>query len=136
MKYFYEKTKIVQLKLVVMIFVISSLAACVARPTQQQIESADYGTYPQDYEDIIKTYMGNVLFDPYSAIYSNWSGPSKGYSGDRFTQVAYGYRVCVDINAKNRMGGYVGVQKHYFLIHNRQIIQRYDEILAKELCNL
>jgi len=112
-----------------------SLISCVTMPTQQEISNADYGAYPNNYQETIKNYMENLLFDPYSAVYSNWSGPAQGYSGGRFIQIAFGYRVCVDINAKNRMGGYVGKKLHYFLIHDGRIVQQFDEFGARQLCN-
>jgi len=120
---------------IILCFTVCSLVACVTRPTQQEISNADYGDYPNNYQEIIRSYMENVLFDPYSAVYSNWSGPSQGYSGGRFVQIAFGYRVCVDINAKNRMGGYVGKKRYYFLIHNGRIVQQFDELNAQQLCN-
>ncbi len=116
-------------------FSVCSISACVTVPTQQEILNADYGKYPNDYQETVKSYMGNLLFDPYSAVYSNWRGPAQGYSGGRFVQTAFGYRVCVDINAKNRMGGFVGNKRHYFVIHNDRIVQQLDEFGAQQLCN-
>ena len=120
---------------IVMCLAACSLVSCVTMPTQQEISNADYGAYPNDYQEIIKNNMEKLLFDPYSVVYSNWRGPAQGYSGGRFIQTAFGYRVCVDINAKNRMGGYVGNKLHYFLIHDGRIVQQFDEHSAQQLCN-
>lgn len=120
----------------IMLFLILCLfpMGCATAPTYQEIQNADYGSYPNNYQEIIKSYMENLLFDPYSAVYSNWCGPSQGYSGNNFIKIAYGYRICVEINAKNRMGGYVGKKKHYFLIHNGSIVQQFDEFGASQFC--
>lgn len=112
-----------------------SLISCATRPTQQEIKNANYGPYPYDYQEIIKNNMENLLFDPYTAVYSDWRGPTSGYSGGNFIQTAFGWRVCVNINAKNKMGGYVGKKLHYFLINNDRIVQRFDEYGARQLCN-
>lgn len=117
-------------------FVACSLSSCVTMPTQQEISNADYGTYPNNYQEIIKHYMDDLLFDPFSAVYSNWQGPAQGYSSG-FTQTIFGYRVCVGINAKNRVGGYVGRKLHYFIINNGRIVLEFDESgsFIQQLCN-
>lgn len=122
---------------IAMCFVVCSLFSCatIPKPTEQEAANADYGAYPDNYQEIIKNYLADLLFDPYSAVYSNWRGPLRGWSGGGFFQVAYGYRVCVDINAKNRMGGYVGKKLHYFVINNGRIIQYFDETFAPQFCN-
>lgn len=114
---------------------IYMLSACATMPTQEQIANADYGPFPGNYQEIIKSYMERLLFDPYSAVYSNWRGPAQGFSGGNFVQTAYGYRVCVDINAKNRMGGYVGTKRRYFLINSDRVVQDLGELGAQQLCN-
>lgn len=86
-------------------------------PTSQEVASANYGDYPDNYEEIVKNFISNQLIDPYSAVYSGWKGPTKGwmvYIGG----VIYGYSVCVDVNAKNRMGGYTGRSQWYILVRN------------------
>ncbi len=112
-----------------------AVGACAKPPTALEIATADYGPYPSDYQDIIKRYMGNLLFDPYSAVYENWRGPSQGYTGGNFVQTAFGYRVCVDINAKNRLGGYVGRKPHFFMIRYGAVVQELGEFSTRQLCN-
>ncbi len=111
------------------------LSACAQPPSAEIIARADYGAYPSNFQEIIKTYMGNILFDPYSAVYENWRGPSRGYSGGNFIETKFGYRVCVDINAKNRLGGYVGRKHYYFLIKNRVVVRDLGAFAAQQLCD-
>jgi len=111
------------------------LSACAAPPSAVEIANADYGVYPSDYQKIVKNYMGAFLFDPYTAVYENWRGPARGYSGGNFIKTEFGYRVCVDINAKNRLGAYVGRKLNYFLIRNGAVVQALDELYASKLCN-
>jgi hypothetical protein len=69
--------------------------------------------------------LGRELFDPYSAVYSDWRGPRAGYAGDRLTGFAYGYEVCVEVNAKNRLGAYVGSRPYLFVIRNGAVVKSY-----------
>ncbi len=101
------------------------LSACATPISPQEIETADYGTPPTgNYEDIIKKEIGAQLFDPYSAVYEI-KPPSKGYTRESpvfGTQKAFGYKVCGTVNAKNRMGGYVGSVPFFALFRNGHLI--------------
>lgn len=103
--------------------VLVSLASCAAIPTQEQIATADYGSYPDDYKAIIKSYLAASLFDPYSAVYSDWTEPVQGYAGDRLTGFAHGYSICVTVNAKNRFGAYVGARLYHFVLRNGAVVK-------------
>ena len=95
--------------------------ASVAEIPPEQKASADYGDYPDNYEQLIKDYFEVRLFDPYTANYK-FSKPIKGYT--RKAPVVgggiheFGYVVIVWINAKNRMGGYVGIKRYPMFIKN------------------
>lgn len=116
--------------LVVFAAVLLVVQGCQLTPAQQAaINQADYGEYPTNYEDIVKQYFGRLLFDPYSAHY-NISEPYQGYSSrapiagggpDKF-----GYFVNVGVNAKNRLGGYVGEVQYRLLIRNGQVVQKWQ----------
>ena len=88
------------------------LSCAVAPPTKEQIDNANFGSYPSDYKTKVMDCMGKNLFDPYSAIY-RISEPYKGYAYMRGTY-EFGYLVYAGVNAKNRMGGYVGEKAHTF----------------------
>jgi hypothetical protein len=92
-----------------------------ATVTPEQIASADYGTVPPPtYQDGIKKHMESVLLDPYSAHYRFIGEPKKGYAylSGTVNPPTFGYLVYVGVNAKNRMGGYVGEQPYRFFIKN------------------
>ena len=98
------------------------MIGCATTPTRQEFETADYGSYPEKYEEIIKANYYPRLIDPYSAMYDFYK-PVKAWN--RLANV-FGWVVCGTINAKNRMGGYTGATPFYFLFKNNQIVTYYD----------
>jgi hypothetical protein len=92
-------------------------------PTKEQALSADYGPYPDNYEQIVKDYFSKFLFDPYSAVYT-FGTIERGY--DRSNKLEFGWIVCGTINAKNRMGGYVGAKDYSVMIRYNQVILQRD----------
>lgn len=120
------------------------LIGCAAahKPTPEKIAVADYGSYPENYRQIVEDYMKKILIDPYSAVYDDWHGPSKGYFYD-MSGTYFGYRVCVEINTKNRMGGYVGSKPFFFMIKDGLVVKmeggyRYGSVgdeMVRSLCN-
>jgi hypothetical protein len=121
--------KMIGIGLVVIAVLIS---ACHVRPTPDQISGANYGPYPDDYETIIKNHYSRSLFDPYSAVYT-FSSPKKAWRS-QFGTVKYGWVVCGTLNAKNRMGGYVGAKPFYIMIHYNNVIDRSEDIMADAAC--
>lgn len=104
------------------------ISGCLAAPTREQIESADYGD-PIDREKAIaaiKFHMSGQLKDPYSAVY-RCGNISKGWMqgntviGGRFTA---GYVINCTINARNSYGAYVGTKEFQFLFHNGGLMRQ------------
>ena len=98
------------------------LVACADLPQPTPIEismsnvrSADYGTYPEHYEQQIHQYLNDTLLDPDSAKI-RIAPPRKVFkiyeTDDRPSQPKYYpcYLVCAEVNAKNTYGGYTGWQ--------------------------
>lgn len=131
--------KVIQLKKTLIIFALSLFTiGCAMRPTEKEIATADYGSYPNDYEQIIRIHTENFLKDPESARYKFLNTPKPGWNsigGKRF-----GYVICANINAKNSFGGYVGNRMSYFMIRNGRIIytsngdDNFGEALAQGMC--
>lgn len=118
-------------------------------PSQYQIDHADYGQMPNNFQEIIRQYYKNKLFDPYSAVYE-FATPIKGWqvlvderSVDDQIRIAnevmyqksknsaydpgaplpaaradilFGWVCKGTINAKNRMGAYVGSEPFEFIL--------------------
>lgn len=95
----------------------------VWRPSAADIETADYGAYPHDYESIIEGWYLRNLKDPGSARFGGITRPLKEHKiVNQFKkQAVYGYSVCAQVNARNSFGGYTGFTTRWFLIRNGQI---------------
>ena len=124
-----------QIFLVLLGLCILTVGGCAApRPTLQQAAAADYGVYPENYQEIIKAHLNETLFDPYSIRDLRMSKPEKGYAwGPVGRPPIYGYKCFVSFNCKNRMGGYIGKTMYYTLIRNGKIIVMED---VREIDNL
>ena len=79
------------------------------------------GPYPDNYKEIIKAHIERTFFDPYSLRNVSISTPHEGVRG-----FLSGYRVCLECNAKNRMGGYIGLKRQQYLINNGQVVSAAD----------
>lgn len=110
------------MKKLTIVAMILLLSACAGLPTPQEAAKADYGAYPNNYEEIVRAYHRTYLRDPNTAQYSGFSAPTQLWIGDRFSGAKYGYGVCVTYNARNSYGGYVGVRTDAALIRNGVVI--------------
>jgi len=110
-------------KLIPPVLATTVLASCtfIHGNSANHLDKVDYGQYPSSYARIITDYMTDYLLDPQSAVYTNWKGPAKGFLTNG-TGVFYGYRVCVDINTKNKYGTYTGTKQHLFMIVNNRVV--------------
>jgi hypothetical protein len=106
-------------------------------PSEAAMARADFGPYPNNYEQIVKANLEPRLIDPGSIQYRRITSPRKfGWvRGEAF----YGWAVCVEYNAKNRTGGYSGFSYELFLIRNNGVIMHgeqgdIDQVLLERGC--
>ena len=99
------------------------VAGCDTTVTKAEMDTADYGPPPVNYQDEIKGYLGLRLTDPKAAIVEFRAGPQKLYN--RCTPVRgeqYGWGVCVWVNDKNKAGAYDGFYPMTFVLRNEKIV--------------
>jgi len=109
-------------KIVVFILTAILLSACAQRgPTNEEIAAADYGSVPKDPQKAVMEHMVLALVDPQSAQYTKWSNLVKGMARN-YAGAHYGYKGCVYVNSKNRMGGYTGFKEYVYIIKNDKVI--------------
>lgn len=94
-----------------------SLALAGCANTVKPINQVKYWPKPTKEESTAKIngYLKNSLIDPYSAVVEcndptdeAWVWTGVGYDTD------YGYLVICQVNAKNRLGAYVGAKRYVF----------------------
>ena len=117
-------------KVILFLFLGLFITGCATLPTSKEMATADYGQYPDNYNEIVQNWINDTFFDPYSVRDLTISTPQKYYiseaplmGGRRY----FGYYVSVTCNAKNRMGGYVGKQTSNLFIRNGIIIKQWKE---------
>ena len=96
--------------LLALVLMAAVLAGCASVPSPEQMAAADYGPEPtaEQFQAGVKAELAKSLFDPYSAQFSSWSPIQKGYLNHGFGRFTIGWYGTFYVNAKNRMGGYVG----------------------------
>ncbi len=100
-------------KIILFLFLSLFIIGCAAGrfPTQSEMERGYFGEYPSDYQQRLTAIISPSLFDPYSAVY-RFHEPIKFVYDDKL-----GYAVVVGVNAKNRLGGYVGERNMCFMFY-------------------
>jgi hypothetical protein len=98
------------------------ISGCAVTPNPEAI-----GPYPSDYKETIKAHVLRTYFDPYSVRSASVSQPIQGHL---FFQ--QGWIACLEANAKNRMGGYIGVQRTAYLLNRGSVVQTMEKA---PLCN-
>lgn len=90
------------------------------------MEAADYGPAPSaaEAERAVRAYLTGYLRDPGSAQFMAWSAPTRYWFGTRESST-YGYLICVSVNAKNALGGYVGFQREGFLLRSGVVARHF-----------
>jgi hypothetical protein len=114
-------------KIVLVLLAMVMLGGCSTPSKTVQLTESDYGSYPSNYEQIVKKYFEMRLSDPSSAQYHFSASPSKGYTrkvpidGGDIDKV--GWIVVVLVNASDRMGGNGRGKKYTLLINNDRVIE-------------
>ena len=117
---------------VVIVTTIASLSA-FAQPSERPIsesvkmDAADFGLYPTNYEELVKTWAVTNLKDPESARYGRISKPRKEWEVENL-RPTYGFSVCADINARNSYGGYAGAQTYWFFIRDGRVARAQNTV--------
>lgn len=115
--------------LTVVLVIFAAGCATTDNVTRAEIESADFGTYPENFEALIKEYLYKNMIDPTSMLTEFTGQPYKGYCyapvfvppGQHF-----GYGVPFRLNGKNRLGGYVGWNAEVAYIRNGRVYKTWE----------
>lgn len=129
-------------KLCLIVLVSMFVISCVTmrQPSQADLNYADYGQLPSDYREKIMAYYDRNLLDPFSAIYvfcqpfKTWIGEAVGTIGSREAKFSYGWALCGEVNAKNRMGGYVGGMQFFTFFLDGKVHTVYEKAMSNGPC--
>ncbi|HUQ77091.1 MAG TPA: hypothetical protein VM183_20400 [Burkholderiales bacterium] len=99
------------------------LAGCDTTVTKAEMQTADYGPRPVNYQDEIRGYLGLRLTDPKNALIEFRAGPTQIYNrGTPVRGEQYGWGVCVWVNDKNKSGAYDGYYPMSFVLRDEKIV--------------
>jgi hypothetical protein len=112
------------LKLIVVCAALCA-AGCTTAPSPDVLASADYGTFPSNYLDVIHAYQETRLKDPSSAQTKVVIEPRKAWAKWN-NQTVYGYRTCIAVNAKNSFGAFTGPKLTSVFFRDGRLL-RYDQ---------
>ena len=99
-------------------------------PSSAERESADYGAYPQNYEEVVQVWIRSNYFDPHSIQDVSMTAPEKWFIQQPpllGSKRMFGYRVRLTANGKNRFGAYTGLKTTNLLIRNGEVIHQWDD---------
>lgn len=101
-----------------------------APPAVHELEAAEYGAPPlPEHEATIRAAIARTLLDPESARFA-FAEPEPGWAhqyvidgppGPYQPGHAFGWRVAVEVNARNAFGGYTGAQRYDAFFQDGQI---------------
>lgn len=118
------KLREIKMKLLISCFLSALLVGCATEVTQSDLRSANYGQqqYEKNTTSTINSYLSKTLIDP-DSLRLRCNQPRKGWIRDSdYEPPSFGYVVLCGVNAKNRMGGYVGEEIYAFLFRNDRLI--------------
>jgi hypothetical protein len=92
-------------------------------PTKEDMEAANYGPKPDNYQQIVRDFLRNRLTDPTAAIIDFKAGPTQMYQKDTMIRdLQVGWAVCVMVNDKNSRGAYQGFVPAVYYIRNGKVV--------------
>lgn len=124
---------IARYKVVVYLFAAAVLSSCATHPdikypSEAEIEAAEIGPPPANYENEIKAFISRTLKDPYSAVYVFDQSPQKRIArgGSPYGPFSIVWTVELSVNAKNSYGGYIGDHRYTCYFIDRKITECAD----------
>ncbi|GGW83880.1 hypothetical protein [Alteromonas halophila] len=99
------------------------LSACSSLPSDQEVDEANYGSAPSEYELIVKAYYQMTVNEPGTTKYNAIHKPVRYWLANKMGDTYYGYLVCATVNTKNLLGKYSGFRHDALLIHNDHVVK-------------
>lgn len=114
---------------IIVALVLALMAAGCATNMPAPNFASNFGTPPTNIEAAVKAHFNDILFDPFTAHYEIGT-PYKAYLRAGLIQgggIAWqGWAVDVRVNAKNRMGGYVGWTLYHATFDGNTVVDAFE----------
>ncbi len=103
------------------IVVVALLVGCT--PSQDELRSADPGSYPENYKQIVFRFYYDNLHSPRSATFERTSKPVATYWGNPISGFNYAWLVCVTLTSLDVRDGYAGTKTDALLIRDGHVVE-------------
>ena len=111
------------------------LTACASTPDPEEAANADYGPYPENYEEVVMTYLEANPDDVLDPTITRFLNKPNKFATD-YRKPKYGYRVCALVSTRDG----AGMKSNFFLVNNGQVIEHFHDSgllrLSSDFCNL
>jgi len=114
-------------KTILLLSLILLIVSCAHTPTHEQLNNADYGPCPTNYENTIKDYFYKDVYGPANVVYTFDSPMKTWVPGNHWwNSEKYGWGVCGNINIESSYTNYKS-SKRFF------VLMRYDTVISGTL---
>ena len=104
------------------VIVLSGCQSLSPDPSPAQMAAGDFGKKPANIEQLLRRSFERNLYDPASVTQFVVSEPVKCGKKKGLGTPVFGWCSFYEYNAKNRLGGYVGLRGHTVMVLNERII--------------
>ena len=120
----------------VLIITFAAVSGCASAPSKQEAGAGEYGEYPKNYPEIVKSHYQAIVAEPGAIRFNVIHVPRLFALSEGMSQARYGYLVCADLNLKQSSGEYTGHHTDGLLIHDGRIVQFIERghWLGKSVC--
>ncbi|WNC72520.1 lipoprotein [Thalassotalea psychrophila] len=105
-------------KIIIGLALTATLSGCATTSSKR-----DFGTYPNNYESVVKDYYHATLRDPDSAKWVSIRLIGRRSIPQLFKPTVHGFLVCATLNGKNAYGAYTGYITDGLIINNGVVVR-------------
>ena len=108
------------------------LAGCYPAPENPP----DYGAYPENYEQVVKTWLAGHVYNAPTIKDVTLTKPAQGkvWVGNLYGGFAYGWKTCATYDVQDRDGRYKGPKPYTVLLKNGAVAHAGVYDLVNEGC--
>lgn len=112
------------------VFAALYLTGCATALSEKELEEADYGPLPENYEDLAWEWLDENLRDSESARVRFLCEPFRAYARDAPIKggapTHYGWLLVTEVNAKNGFGAYTGWKEMRLMVSGGEVAGRLE----------